>query len=305
MVQSIILTGPTAVGKSSLAIEVAKKCNLEIINADSVCFYREFNIGSAKPTAIEMQEIPHHLVDVAAPNESYHAGSFLKDLEKVLTNIHARGKRALIVGGSGFYLKALRMGLWEAPETSPEFRATLEIKTLAELVQELSENDPVHAQKFGTNDRYRVIRALEILAISGKKPSELQAEMSTEPNPAYELWVVDRDPAELVTRMRARIETMIKEGFIEEAKLLREKYPNAKTLSAVGYSQVLNYLDGVLPDGRKLKAGLPGLIDEIELSHRQLAKTQRTWFKNLKPNESFILDSDRQSLIEKLMNFYQ
>ena len=305
MVQSIILTGPTAVGKSSLAIELAKRANLEIINADSVCFYQEFNIGSAKPTPNEMREVPHHLVGIASPTENYHAGQFLRDLEKVKADIHSRGKRAIIVGGSGFYLKAMRLGLWEAPETSPEFRATLENKTLMELYHELESKDQVHAEKIGMHDRYRVVRALEILALSGKKPSELQAEMNLEPNPEYSLWVVDRDPTELAKRMHERILAMIEAGLIDEVKSLREKYPQSKMLNAVGYAQVLNYIDGVIPEGRKLAPGISGLVSEIELSHRQLAKTQRTWFKNLKPNESFILDSERDRLIEKLMNFYQ
>jgi tRNA dimethylallyltransferase len=305
VVQSIILTGPTAVGKSSLAIEVAKRANLEIVNADSVCFYKDFDIGSAKPSAREMHEVPHHLIDLVEPDDTYHAGRFLKDLEHTLREIHSRGKRAIIVGGSSFYLKALRYGLWEAPETSPEFRVSVADKTLPELFAELTKVDPKHAEKIGSNDRYRIIRALEIYTLSRKKPSELQAEMNTTPNPHYELWVVDRDSTQLEARMKARIQVMIDEGIVEETKAIREKYPDSKTLHAVGYAQVLNYLDGITPQGRKLKPGIPGLIEEISLSHRQLAKTQRTWLKNLNPNESFILDADRQALIEKLMNFYQ
>jgi len=252
-----------------------------------------------------MREVPHHLIDLVEPTETYHAGKFLKDLEHTLHDIHARGKRALIVGGSGFYLKALRFGLWEAPETSPEFRESVTDKTLPDLFEDLKTKDSTHAEKIGPNDRYRIVRALEILALSGKKPSELQAEMTTEPNPQYQLWVVDRDPKELATRMHDRILIMINEGFVEETKALREKYPAAKTLHSVGYEQVLNYLDGATPQGRKLKPGIPGLVEEIELSHRQLAKAQRTWSKNLKPNECFVLDRDRTQLIEKLMNFYQ
>ena len=305
MVQSIVLTGPTAVGKSSLAIDVAKKLGLEIINADSVCFYREFNIGSAKPTPKEMAEVPHHLIDIANPDETYHAGSFLKDIRAKLIDIHARGKRAIIVGGSGFYLKALRFGLWEAPETSPELRTTFESRTLADLFEELEKLDPVHAQKIGPMDRYRVIRALEIIKLSGKKPSDLQAEMNTEPNPEFPLWVVDRDPEELATRMRGRIDAMLRAGWVDETIAIRKKFPNSKTLGAVGYAQILNDLDGIIPAGRKVKPGLEGLTEEILLSHRQLSKSQRTWFKSMKPNESFYLDGARAALIEKLMSFYQ
>lgn len=304
MVQSIILTGPTAVGKSALAIEAAQTLGLEIINADSVCFYQRFNIGSAKPTLDELNLVRHHLIDVAHPNEVYHAGKFLKDIQATLQDIHARHKRALIVGGSGFYLKALRLGLWEAPATSADFRASVENRDTQALFEELSGLDPTHASKVGSEDRYRLIRALEILHISGKKPSELQASMSGEPNPAYQLWLVDREKDELALRMRTRIVAMLDAGLVNETIALREAFPNSKTLHAVGYAQVLNFLEGVSPEGRKLKAGIPGLVDEIELAHRQLAKQQRTWFKSLKPEETFTLESDRHSIFEKLVKFY-
>jgi tRNA dimethylallyltransferase len=302
---TVILTGPTAVGKSSLAIEVAQKFDLEIINADSVCFYREFNIGSAKPSLEEMNQIRHHLVNVADPNDTYHAGQFYRDCTAILSDIHARGKKALIVGGSGFYLKALRMGLWEAPASSPEFRKTLEDISTPHLFEKLIGIDMLHAQKIGANDRYRMIRALEIFELSGKRPSQLEAEMPSEPDSRFQLWVVDREKEELTQRMHLRIQQMIDQGLIDETKILRANYPDSKTLHAVGYQQVLDYLDAVKPEGRKLAAGEAGLIEEIELSHRQLAKQQRTWFKNLKVNESFVLDQDRAELIEKLMKLYQ
>ncbi len=307
----IILTGPTAVGKSSIALDFAENTNkthsskIEIVNADSVCFYREFNIGSAKPSDEELQRVPHHLINIADPHENYHAGQFIKDGETVLKEIHARGNRALIVGGSGFYLKTLRFGLWEAPPTSPEFRETLKDKTNAELYEDLVKIDPAQAAKISVQDRYRIIRALEIVAVSGKIPSQLESEMPSHPNPAYVMWVLDRDKDELAVRMRSRIEKMIADGLIDEVIKLRDRYPLSKTLHAVGYQQVLDFLNGEKPEGRQIKVGITGLIDEIELAHRQLAKQQRTWFKNLKPNETFVLDQDQSLLKEKLMNFYQ
>lgn len=305
MVQSVILTGPTATGKSSLAIEAAEKLNLEIINADSVCFYEKFNIGSAKPTLEELERVRHHLIDVVHPDDVYHAGRFIKDCKHALQDIHSRGKRALIVGGSGFYLKALRLGLWEAPATSPVFRETLKDRDDASLYEEVFTLDPKHAEKVGPVDRYRLIRALEILHLAHKKPSDLQDEMPKEPNAEFELWVIDRDKDELALRMRKRIEQMLDQGLVAETLGLLENYPESKMLKAVGYQQVIEHLSGIIPSGRKLRPGLPGLADEIELAHRQLAKQQRTWFKNMKPNESFILDQDHDLLIEKLMKFYQ
>ncbi len=311
---TIILTGPTASGKTALAIEAAMELRalgtpasqLEIINADSVCFYQEFNIGSAKPTPEELKLVPHHLIDVAHPNENYHAGKFLKDCEQKLSEIHARGNRAIIVGGSGFYLKALRLGLWEAPPTDEKFRevmATIDTPTLFEKLVKL---DPLHAQKIGANDRYRIIRALEIIETgSGKTPTQLEKEMPSEPDPRFQLWVIDRDKVELEDRMRVRIAQMLDHGWIDETRTLIENYPQSKTLGAVGYQQIVDHLNGVFPEGRIKKPGLPGLIDEIVLSHRQLAKQQRTWFKNMKPDQLFQLEKDRIILKEKLMTLYQ
>jgi len=303
--KTVILTGPTAVGKSRLAIELAETLDLEIINADSICFYREFDVGSAKPTDEERAQVPHHLIDVASPDETYHAARFYRDCLQVLDEIHSRGKQALIVGGSGFYLKALRMGLWEAPSTSPEFRATLEAEPTDVLFERLQQVDAIHAQKIGVNDRYRIVRALEIYELSGKKPSELEAEMPDTPDARFELWVVDRDKDELSRRIRDRIGTMLEQGWMDETKRLRERYPESKTLHAVGYQQILDFLDGIEPPGRNLRQGIDGLRDEIELAHRQLAKQQRTWFKNLKPNESFVLDQDLPRIKEKLMKLHQ
>ena len=311
---TIILTGPTASGKTALAIEAAMELRalrtqapqIEIINADSVCFYQEFNIGSAKPTPEELKLVPHHLIDVAHPNENYHAGKFLKDCEQKLSEIHARGNRAIIVGGSGFYLKALRLGLWEAPPTDEKFREAMAAIDTPPLFEKLVKLDPLHAQKIGANDRYRIIRALEIIETgSGKTPTQLEKEMPSEPDPRFQLWVIDRDKAELEDRMRVRIAQMLDQGWIEETRALIEKYPQSRTLGAVGYQQIVDHLNGVLPEGRIKKPGLPGLIDEIVLSHRQLAKQQRTWFKNMKPDQLFQLEKDRADLKEKLMTLYQ
>jgi tRNA dimethylallyltransferase len=305
MVQSIVLTGPTAVGKTSLALEIAETAGLEIINADSVCFYRHFNIGSAKPSALELKRVPHHLVDVADPLENYHAGRFLSECTAKLNEIHSRGKRALIVGGSGFYLKVLRYGLWDAPATSDDFRKSVEQESTDTLFERLRNLDPVHAEKVGPADRYRLIRGLEILSLSGKKPSELEGKMSPTANPAFKLAVIDREKEELEQRMRVRIEGMIRDGWIEETEDLKARFPESKVLRSVGYAQILDHLNGTLPSGRKVKPGIEGLIDEVALAHRQLAKQQRTWFKNLQPDLVFQLSRDENLAKEKIMESYQ
>jgi tRNA dimethylallyltransferase len=305
MVQSIILTGPTAVGKTNLALEIAQAAGLEIINADSVCFYRHFNIGSAKPSPLDLQRVPHHLVDVADPLENYHAGRFLTECQAKLDEIHSRGKRALIVGGSGFYLKVLRYGLWDAPATSDEFRKSIDPESTETLFERLFRLDPVHAEKVGPADRYRLIRGLEILSLSGKKPSELEENMNSTANPAFKLVVVDREKEELEQRMRIRIEGMMEAGWIQETEALKARYPESKVLRSVGYAQIMDSLAGVLPSGRKVRPGIEGLIDEVALAHRQLAKQQRTWFKNLKPDLVFELSRDEILAKEKIMESYQ
>jgi tRNA dimethylallyltransferase len=305
MVQSLVLTGPTAVGKTGIAIELAAQLGLEIVNADSVCFYRGFDIGSAKPSREERTRVPHHLIDVAAPDETYTAAAFLRDCLAVIEEIHARGKRALITGGSGFYLKALRFGLWDAPPASSGFRATLKDEPTESLFSRLRLEDPLHAEKVGPKDRYRLIRALEILALSGRKPSALESSMSSAPNPAFPLFVVDRDPVELAQRMETRVRAMLAAGWLEEVRALRELHPGSRTLHSVGYRQVLDFLDHKLPEGRKIRPGEAGLVDEIVLAHRQLAKQQRTWFKNMGANAEFLLDRDRDLLKEKVIGIYQ
>lgn len=296
--QTIILAGPTASGKSQLAIDFARVAKsefgktVEIINADSVCFYQEFDIGSAKPTAAERQEVTHHLIDRVSPLENYHAADFYREASELITQIRGRGNIPLMVGGSGFYLKALRHGLWDAPATSPEFRKQLEPSSNADLFARLQSKDPTHAQKIGAEDRYRLIRALEIIELSGKTPTELQAQMDPEPRPEFPLWVIDREPEELRTRIRIRIQSMIERGWIDEVMGLRDRYPIARTLHAVGYQQVLDFLNGDEPEGRKVAPGISGLIDEIDLAHRQLAKSQRTFMKGLRPDLQIYLPRD-------------
>jgi tRNA dimethylallyltransferase len=301
MVQSLVLTGPTAVGKTALALEVAERGGFEIINADSVCFYRHFDIGSAKPARAELEAVPHHLIDVADPLENYHAATFFRDCLSKIGEIRARGNRPLIVGGSGFYLKVLRFGLWDAPATSEEFRKSLEPVETPALFERLHTADPGHAAKVGPADRYRIIRALEIHSISGKKPSELERNMRREPDPAFKLVVLDREKDELERRMRDRIGAMIRNGWIEEVESLLKRFPESRVLGAAGYAQIVSWLKGSPPKGRKMKPGQEGLVEEILLAHRRLAKQQRTWFKSQRPEAEFLLDRDTALVKEKIM----
>ncbi len=277
-----IISGPTASGKTALTItEALEDGKTEIINADSLCVYRGLDIGTAKPTLQERAGVPHHLIDILNPDEAFTAAQFRTLALEKIQEIQARGNRALIVGGTGFYLKALLFGVWDAPKTDPTLRAQLEKLTNTELFAELETKDPQSATRIGLNDRYRLVRALEVIRLSGKTPSELEAEQNTTPDPAMELVIVDRDDSELQARITARTKQMIDAGIIEEYQRVRAQWGPVRPLSAVGYREVGLYIDGIPPEGRKIRPGLLGLEDEITLATRQLVKTQRTFFKNL------------------------
>lgn len=279
----IVLAGPTAAGKTALALEMAARLPglIEIVNADSMQVYRTMDIGTAKPTPAELASVPHHLIDIRNPDEPFAAGEFVREARTAIESIHARGKRALVVGGTGFYLRALFFGIWDGPAADAGIRARLETSTDAKLHASLTAIDPASALRIGAADRYRLIRALELHELSGKTPTELQAEMAGAPDPGLLLWVVDRAPSELEARFRLRAQQMLEQGLLKEVRGLRSRHPAARALGAVGYNEVCAYLDGVAPEGRKIPAGLPGLQSEIELATRQLVKKQRTWFRNL------------------------
>ncbi len=307
-----ILSGPTASGKTSFALHWASQLGLEIINADSLLVYRGFDIGTAKPTREEQNQVPHHLIDCCPPETSFTAAEFVREVERLSQEIHARGRRCLIVGGTPFYLKALCFGVWDAPPTHPEFRESLAPQSNTELHRRLSEKDPQRALQIHSEDRYRVIRALEILEFSPKKShSEITSSL---PNPErlarYPLLWIDRDTEELEARIRLRTEQMLEAGLIEETERLRRAHPNARALKSVGYQQVQNYLDGAAPQGRKIPPGKAGLSSEISLATRQLVKSQRTFLKSLSTQlgpehaRRFLLDAELSELESALTALY-
>jgi tRNA dimethylallyltransferase len=279
-----ILTGPTATGKTALALKLIEEGGgpgrFEIINADSLLIYRGMDIGTAKPTAAERAQTPHHLIDVRDPHQAFTAGDFKREAEAAIADIEARDKRALIVGGTGFYLKALIFGLWSAPESDPQILSQLESFTNEDLLRKLRELDPASALRIGVNDRYRLLRALTLIRMTAKTPSELEREQAVQaPDPRFSLWIIDRSNDELFARIDMRTQEMLKNGLIEETRALLENYPEARALDAVGYRETVAFLKGAPPPGRKLRAGVAGLGDEIILGTRQLVKKQRTWFR--------------------------
>jgi tRNA dimethylallyltransferase len=305
-----IVTGTTASGKTGISIEFAlRHPEIEIVNADSLLVYRGFDIGTAKPTLEERRGIPHHLIDILDANQPFTAGDFVRAVDRTLLDIHARGKRALIVGGTGFYLKALLFGLWDAPKAPPELRARLEKASSRELYDRLMAVDEESALRISLNDRYRLVRACETLETTGKTPSELEAETAARGSvPGFSLFVLDREAEDLRSRIGLRTREMLARGLVEEVRELREKFPYARAFEAVGYAEVIAFLENRKPAGRKIADGLPGLENEIELATNQLAKRQRTWFsgqfKRASHLELLILERDRARLESALTAIY-
>ena len=303
-----VLTGPTAVGKSDFAYSLCERHpEIEIIHADSIALYRHADIGSAKPSAELQKKFPHHLIDVKNPDQVYTAGDFVRDVRKILDDVSSRSKRALIVGGTGFYLKALLYGLWEnefSMKADPKLREEFSRLPSSELYRRLTEVDPSAALRIGANDKYRLIRALEIWEISKKTVSELDHALATEPDPQFALLVVDREQNDLLARIKSRTQNMLKTGLITETQSLLQSFPTSRVLQAVGYAQVCDYLKKKLPPGRKIKPGIEGLQEEIELGTRQLVKRQRTWFRGQETAQWFVLDAEKKKLENTLEEIY-
>jgi tRNA dimethylallyltransferase len=267
-------------------------------------------IGAAKPSAAERARVPHHLLDVRDPSDPFTAGDFVEATAAAIREIHGRGKRALVVGGTGFYLKALLFGTWAAGKPDAAFRASLEGVDSAELLRRLDTADPKAALRIQARDRYRLVRALEVIHQTGRTPSELEAEVPSTPVEGLFLWVVERADGELRDRIRSRSESMVNGGLLDEVNSLRARWPGARPLSAVGYAQAVDFLEGRKPEGRQVAPGICGLTDEISLATRQLVKQQRTWFKNLRTRlpdgrmGSFVLDRDRGNLSAAFAQLY-
>lgn len=304
-----ILSGPTASGKSAIAMEWAtRRRDIEILSADSVQVYRGADIGSAKPDLAARSTVPHHLIDINDPAEVYNAGDFVRQAEEVISDATARGKRILIVGGTGFYLKALIYGMWKIPPTSAstrsEIRSSLEGLSTNELFEQLRSVDSEWASKIMNHDRYRMLRGLEIWLSHHKKPSDLEREQNTIADPRFELWVVDRPADELEKRLRQRTQEMLRQGWVEEVRSLRDRWTTSPLWRTAGYRQIVDFLDGKKPEGRNPKAGNEGLCDEITLAHTQLSKSQRSWFRSERLSQWFVLEAHRKVLDDAFERVY-
>jgi len=272
----IAVVGPTATGKTKVSIELAELIGGEIISADSRLVYKDFNIGTAKPSTEEMQGVAHHFIDIAEPTMNYTAGIFKKEASKTIKEIFARGKIPIVVGGTGFYVKALLGGI-EIPEVEPDrgFREELQ-KLQADneegfLHNRLKDIDETAASKIHANDNFRIIRALEIHHKTGKKPSEIQTCAPPEYDIIYAgLSCADREY--LYGRINQRVLNMHEEGLVEEVKDIIAKYGKTlPLLKTLGYKEICGYLDR--------ETDLDEALELIMQNTRRFAKRQLTWFR--------------------------
>ncbi len=274
----IIICGPTGVGKTALSIELAKKISAEIIVADSQAVLKGFDVGTAKPSPEEQVEVPHHLIDVAEFGEVFDAARFTELADEAIRDVLSRGKIPLISGGTGLYIKALLHGFMEAPTRDEAFRKSLEEhiqkEGLEKLYEELKTVDPERAEEIHPNDSVRIIRALEIFHLSGKKPSDLAREHQFQESKYQSLKIglqIDRE--ELYRRIDQRVLSMLNHGWVEEVKSLMKKYDliHGKT-QTIGYPTIARYAHG--------EVFISDAIQEIQKETRNFAKRQISWFKS-------------------------
>ncbi|HEX5219864.1 MAG TPA: tRNA (adenosine(37)-N6)-dimethylallyltransferase MiaA [Verrucomicrobiae bacterium] len=290
----LYLAGPTAVGKSAVALALAEKLGGEIISVDSMQVYRGLDIGTAKPGATERARVPQHLIDVAELTEPFDAVKFVALAQRAVTEIQSRHRVPIFCGGTGLYFKAYLEGLGEAPPADAKLRAGLEATPLAELLRELEQRDPVTFASIDRENPRRVIRAIEVIRLTNKpfsaqraewKPSASASSLSSPTGgegrgeeadtflPTPRFFCLSRTNTDLHARINARVDEMFAAGLVEETRQLlnRGLEQNRTAMQAIGYRQVVEHLRG--------ERSLPETIELVKTKTRQFAKRQMTWFR--------------------------
>ena len=285
-----VLTGPTAVGKTELALRWAEAHGAEIVSCDALLFYRGMDIGTAKPSAAERARVPHHLIDLCEVNERMDVAVYVAKAQAAVAGIVARGRKVLVAGGSGFYLKAFFAPVADAVAVSAELRADVEAKLVAEglpaLVAELEQLNPGGLGGLDAENPRRVTRALERCRASGRTLADMADEFARQPGPFAD-WAVhctrlDRGPEELNQRIARRVDAMLADGLVDEVRQLRAAglEENLSAARAIGYRETLAMLDGQLAESE--------LAEEISKNTRGLVKKQRTWFRSQMPEHRVV-----------------
>ena len=280
----IVIAGPTAVGKTALCIQLARKLSTEIISADSRQFYKKIPIGTAQPTEEEKQGIPHHFLNFLPLDQDYSAGKFEKNALTQLSKLFANHQCAILTGGSGLYIKAVCEGLPDITQIDSTIRnrlnATLAQKGIEYLVELLATVDPIYYKEVDSQNPQRVIRALEVCEGTGQPYSTLRKQLEYAPKRPFNIIKIGlmRDKAQLTERIRTRVDQMVVDGLLEEAKALYD-YRSCNALQTLGYREVFDYLAGNIT--------VEEAIEEIKINTRKYAKRQLTWFKKDKEMDWF------------------
>jgi tRNA dimethylallyltransferase len=295
----VVITGPTACGKSDLAVEIARECGMEIISVDSAQVYPSMDIGTAKPDSAILEEIPHHLIDIRDPLNPYSAADFRLDAIRLIGDIQARGKIAMLTGGTMLYLKALREGIADLPGANERIRAEIvdmaKAKGWTAVHERLSEVDPEAAQRISPNDPQRLQRALEVFEITGKSITSLHQSGKTAcPFRLVEIAIVPPDRAILHRRIEERFDKMLARGFMGEVEHLVDRgdlCAELPSIKAVGYRQAWAHLSGEI-DYETMR-------EKAIIATRQLAKRQYTWLRSW--NSLNLIDSPNRPQVLKIL----
>jgi tRNA dimethylallyltransferase len=299
-IKVLAIGGPTCTGKSDLALAAGKKYGGEIVNGDSMQVYRYFNIGTAKPPAKDLEELPHHLIDMVDPDEEFNAAAFREKADEAIRDIASRGKLPVVVGGTGLYLRALFYGLFPAKRDA-KLREDLNaeyIRDPAAFYERLKEVDYDYAMRISFRDRIRSVRAMEVYLLEGRPFSDLEKQHGFR-EMRYDLCMIGltapRD--ELYRRINARVVAMLENGLVDEARsILAKGYAiDAKPFSSIGYREVLLYLNGSI--------AYEDMIKDIQKNTRHYAKRQFTWFAKEKDIEWFNYPKDLDRIFAMIAGF--
>ncbi len=291
----IVIVGPTAIGKTALAIKLAKHYKTEIISADSRQFYKELNIGTAKPSNKQLQSIRHHLIDNISINDNYNISQFESDAKENIDNLFKTKDYAIVVGGSGLYINTILYGIDKMPKVDDSLREKLNSEYLnnglRNLHDKLKKLDPISYEKIDLDNHRRVIRALEV-TISSKKPYSSFLKDS-ERKPGYNEIIIglNADRTRLHSMINKRVEEMIECGLVEEVKKLR-KFKHLNSLNTIGYKEIFDYLED--------KMNLEQAIENIKTNTRRYAKRQLTWFKSNKMINWFDYEYEIENIINQI-----
>jgi tRNA dimethylallyltransferase len=295
----LVILGPTASGKSDLALALARTHGAEILSVDSMQVYREMNIGTAKPSAPEQAQVRHHLIDLVNPDEPFTVAKFVEAADAVIADAARRGVPLIATGGTPLYYKSLFEGLFEGPGADPETRERLKALSNEELVRRLKEVDPAAAERIHLNDTKRLVRALEVYELTGKPISSFQTEWAAGQSRHPAMWVgLDWDREAVNRRINARVKAMLAAGWVEETRGLIEKYGSLSPTAAeaTGYRELIEHLRGNLP--------LDDALEQIKIATRQLARRQMKWLRRFPGVKWIAGDKGTETLAQEVATYW-